>query len=412
MPKANILVVGLYTRIDYLEQFKVSLNYFNFYFLEFISPLEEANNYYSRLGKPIYWPNYKNAFELLEQIKPSKVIFIFIEAFNHVALNAACKTKGIPTFIMDHGILDININYRLEKYLQKQPSPKNLKSKLIFIFLLIQRVKSRIFLNNTLKDLPTNIQNDVMQFIKVRSKLPFENAIKLKPFQSRLPDFYIVFSRKNFEFYQKQNNLIAEQRVFFTGIPMFDHLAHIKPSPIQNNTIVFIDQPLASKELFGWTNEFHSKFTNLILKICELKGYRMYVKLHPLQSIQEKKNWLESGGTNITDEQDLKFLIQSSPIVIGFFSTYLLPLISMQHVTLLTLENHPVGKLDVSKSFTDAGVAYPIYDLEELPWALDHIEKLHQMQLPNKEKFKKDWLYKFDGKSGERLLDILLSDDL
>ncbi|MDX5481750.1 MAG: hypothetical protein LPK07_08710, partial [Hymenobacteraceae bacterium] len=114
---------------------------------------------------------------------------------------------------------------------------------------------------------------------------------------------------------------------------------------------------------------------------------------------------------SINDEQLLS-LAPTVPIVLGFYSTYLMPFAALPHTTLITYENHPAGRLNVSKSFIDAGVAHPIYDLEELHEVLPRIEEIHRKQLPNKAKFTEDWLYKFDGKSGERLRDILLSDDL
>jgi len=411
--KPNILIVGPYTRYDYLEQFNASKHDFNFFFLEFVSPREESNKQYLNYGKAVYWSDFRNAFELLEYVKPLKVLFIFIESYNHVALNAACQVRGVHTFIIDHGILDVNINFRLNAHFSKQVTYKSLRKRIIFFSLLKERLMSRLFLRNTLKLLPPSFQKDLRQFIQIRSKNRFEEAIKTGHFNSRLPNTYITFSKKNFSFYLLQDKYISESAVRYIGIPLFDELANIKPSTSYSRTILFIDQPLATKKLLGWDVKYHSEFVSNLKYICQKLQYRLYIKLHPLQSIQEKKNWSEDHSNVILpDISSLKNILTETHVVLGFFSTLLLPLACLEHTTLITLENHPVGKLDVSKSFIDAGVAHPIYSLDELPWALENIEELHQRQLPNKKKFEEDWLYKFDGKAGERLRNILLSEEL
>ncbi|GAA4442034.1 hypothetical protein GCM10023188_41250 [Pontibacter saemangeumensis] len=89
-----------------------------------------------------------------------------------------------------------------------------------------------------------------------------------------------------------------------------------------------------------------------------------------------------------------------------------MPFAAFAHTTVVTYEDHPAGNFLVSKPFTEAGVAQPIYDLEELHSILQNLKALHQKQLPHKAKFTEEWMYKFDGKAGERLRDILLSDAL
>ncbi|MDX5423409.1 MAG: hypothetical protein LPK14_14225, partial [Hymenobacteraceae bacterium] len=149
-----------------------------------------------------------------------------------------------------------------------------------------------------------------------------------------------------------------------------------------------------------------------ISKIVASHGYHLYVKPHPTQESFYKEYLVDHVAASIIDFDELHEKLAGNNIVIGFFSTLLLPLTALPHTTVLTLENHPAGRLNVSKSFIDAGVAHPIYDLEELHEVLPRIEEIHRKQLPNKAKFTEDWLYKFDWKSGERLRDILLSDDL
>src|SRR5690606_6600082 len=73
-------------------------------FIEFTSSSELNNNLFENYGKNIFWKDYYNAFDLLNKIRPNKVVFFFIESYNHVALNVACKELGIPTYHLEHGI--------------------------------------------------------------------------------------------------------------------------------------------------------------------------------------------------------------------------------------------------------------------------------------------------------------------
>jgi len=404
----NILVVGNYNRRDFLDLFWAAKGQCNFYFLEFASRKEVRGNYYQSFGKAIFWGDYHDAFDLLKKIKPHKVIYFFIESYHHVALNLACKLANIKTYLLDHGIRDVNINIRLSDY---SKVIKEIKTEVFYdrITQLLLRLKTRLFLLNTLKVLPQTEANFLRNYIKVRKVNSIWETYKLIPSLLRLADAYITFSEKTYEAHQAIDYLPSNYPVHFIGIPYFDRFTQIRPINTKNRTILFIDQGLAVPGLFGWNRQNYKQFQDKFLETCAKLNYKIKIKLHPRQSILD---WEETAISSIITDAELPKILTECKIVLGFTSTLLLPLAALPHTTLITLENHPAGKLDVSKSFIDAGVAHPVYSLDDLPWALENIEKLHQQQLPNKKQFEKDWLYKFDGKAGERLRAILLSDEL
>ncbi|MEJ8756233.1 polysialyltransferase family glycosyltransferase [Pontibacter sp. H259] len=404
----NILVVGNYNRKDYLDLFQASRGYCNFTFLEFTSTKEVQGDYYQNFGEAIFWGDYQNTFQLLEEVKPHKVIFFFIETYHHVALNVTCKLLNIKTYLLDHGIRDLNINVRLENH------AKHIKQNPLQTFYnrgtqLVPRLKTRLFLLNTLKALPETESNFLKNYIKIRKKNSIWDTYKLIISPLRLTDAFICFSEKTYAVHQAIDHLPPNYPVHYIGIPFFDHLTFIKPRESIQKTILFIDQGLAIPRLFGWNKQNFKEFQDGLVLICAKYGHLLKIKLHPRQNPQD---WETSGIVSVVTDEQLPQIIAETNIVLGFTSTLLLPLAALEHITLLTLENHPAGKLDVSKSFIDAGVAHPIYSLDELPWALENIEALHKKQLPNKRQFEEDWLYEFDGKAGERLRDILLSYEL
>src|SRR5688572_9938310 len=100
----KIIVVGDYSREDYCLVGKILKDVFEIIFFEYLSETEVSNDAYKKWGRAIFWNEYNCTVEMIEEIKPAFVLFYFIESFNHVALNVACKFRGVKTFHIEHGI--------------------------------------------------------------------------------------------------------------------------------------------------------------------------------------------------------------------------------------------------------------------------------------------------------------------
>ncbi|RAU82220.1 alpha-2,8-polysialyltransferase family protein [Pontibacter arcticus] len=411
--KPKILFIGDYCRTDYVSLLKDAKNDIYLYFLFYTSPKEETNHGYQAYGQAIYWKNFKDVFALLHQIRPHKVVFLYIESYNHVILNLACRQLNIPTYLLEHGLradyvfgFDANIS---------PASKKNFIAKIKTYYKLthnfIARIKSRLFLLNSIKLLPPEDKAFAKHFIKIRSKHNYLDTFRSITSEKRLAENYIGFSSKIYDAFVTHEAPYFSKKATFIGIPYFDALAKQNPAQ-QIKIILFIDQPLAEHSLLQWNNEIKKTFNTDLSDLCQKHNYQLYVKLHPKQ---ETAGWEELQNQRkclIINEETLINLAPSIPIVIGFYSTYLMPFAAFPHTTVITYVKHPAGNFPVSAPFVDAGVAHPIYELEELKTILPNIEALHRQQVLNKAKFTEEWMYKFDGKAGERLRDILLSDDL
>ncbi|GAB3197959.1 hypothetical protein ABID22_000693 [Pontibacter aydingkolensis] len=410
LSKPKIIFVGDYSREDYVGLLEAAKGYCEFYFLFYASANEEKSSLYKAYGKAIYWKDFKSAQQLLKAISPDKVVLLYIESYNHVVLNLACRSAGVPTYLLEHGL---RADYVFGFDPQISPGQENtLRNQATRYYQIardfIPRIKSRRFLNQSIKQLSPNDQQFVNQFIEIRSKHNYLDTFRQIHSEKRLADNYIGFSSKILEAFEAHEAPYFGGNVNLIGIPYFDKLALLKPEA-QTKSILLIDQPLAEQGLLQWTKKYKEEFAAGLAAICIKQGYQLYIKPHPKQKTSLWDKLERQGQCIVIDDEKLRQLAPVIPVVLGFYSTYLMPFAAYTHTTVITYEKHPAGKYFLSKPLVDAGVAHPIHTLEELNIILPDPEKLHQRQLPNKVRFTEEWMYKFDGKSGERLRDILLS---
>ena len=407
LPK--ILFIGDYCRQDYISLLSDTKEHATIYFLFYASSKEESNKGYKTYGQAIYWQQFKDVFSLLRSIKPAKVVFLYIESYNHVVLNLACRQAGISTYQLEHGL-------RADYVLGFDPAispklPDTFSKKATYYLNLLlhspSKIKNRLFLLKSISLLNKEDALFVREFIRVRKQHNFLQTTRQIPADKRTAEFYISFSRNIYKIHQEEDALPPSKSVYYIGIPYFDHLAKVEASePVK--AILFIDQPLAEQNLLGWTRLYKTTFAEQFANICYKLGYSLLVKPHPQQDISIWRRLEAKYNITIISNDEISLFAPQLRLVVGFYSTYLLPFAALKHTTLITYENHPSGKLMVSRAFTDAGVGHAIVDLNELYELLPNLETLHQKQISNKAKFTEDWLYKFDGKSGERLKEVLI----
>lgn len=405
--KQTLLLIYNFNRKDFLTYFHASKSDFNFFFAEFSSPKEVYNHHFREYGKDIYWGQFRDTFDLLEKIKPDKVVFLYIESYFHMALNISCKVLGIPTYLLDHGIQDINIHQNLIKYTTTHSRETRVQILSRMLSQGYDRFSSRLFLIRTIAKLPYTEAKALKYYMSLRKGKNYTSIVKYLNSDLFYADTYLSISPKVGAAFTNLLNY-NPPRTFYFGVPTYDCLYNIKPSQTTGKALLFLDQGLHTAGFLGWTNKYFETFITDFTGILLRHGYKIYIKKHPRQLPSDWQLLEQQKKVSVITDEELTLLLPKIKVVIGFFSTYLLPLAALEHITLITLENHPVGNTLVSKSFVDAGVAHPVYDLEELHMTLPSIEKLHQEQLSNKKKFEEDWLFRFDGKSGERLRDLLL----
>lgn len=409
--KPTILIVGDYNRNDFLYVAKIMHEYCNIYFLEYAHHSEVKSEEYKKYGKDIFWSEYKNAAQLLEDIKPKIVLFYFIESFNHVALNATCKYFGIKTYHIEHGIRNYEMLEANIDKIAREEKPKllNVLGKLRNVR---SRIKSRLFFQNTVTILPDLYRGFLKTYFRVRSsESVFDTFRKIKD-PLRVADVYISFSQKVFEFHQKSDHLSSGYPVYFTGIPGFDFLNDLQKHGPSAEHILFVDNAFEVQHLFGWDEENKIQFLNQLALFAENKQKKLWIKPHPYAN-QQVYNTLRKKQHVwfVENENSLVASIKDCKIILGFYSTLLMPLMAMNHTVCFSLDLHPAKLLHKPARFLiETGALKEVNSWDDLSHALDKLESVHQEQIQCKKLFIDQWMYKFDGQSSERLKNILLGE--
>jgi len=407
MPKkTNLLIVGDYNRRDFVDLFKACRNDFHFYFLEYASLKEVTANHYLAYGEAIFWKDYSDAYTLLAKVAPQKVVFFFIETYNHVALNVACKQKGITSCLLDHGIRDINLNLAYEATQKvKLQRVKLFNSKVP----LLDRIKTRLFFIRSVKKSSLEHKRFLKDFYNIRSRNTYFKTSQILQHSLRKPDVYLAFSVGVYKAHQKLDALAANQKIYYFGIPYFDEFSQIRHIKPKSKHLLFIDQAFVSQHLLGWIENNKRDFIKKLLAVCSSHDYKLIVKIHPLEN---PSIWREFEGKALEIVVDnFHAVVSTCEIIIGFYSTLLLGLAALPHTTILTYEGHPAGnKFFLSRFLVAEGVGSSFVDMEELGGLLTIIKQIQLLQQEKKKEFIKEWLYRFDGRSGERLRDLLLQE--
>ncbi|KAA3436584.1 polysialyltransferase family glycosyltransferase [Rufibacter hautae] len=406
--KPNLLVVCDYNRKDFLDLFKVCKQDFNFYFIEYASKNEVKNEAYKEYGQILFWKDYNDAFDLLDKINPCKVIFFFIESYNHVALNVACKERSIITCHLEHGFRDYELKASLEKITSLHKTKKHLYLLDVLSNFLV-KAKTRLFFKRTVQKVSSEPKEFLERYYAVRSKNSIFNTFKLINSSYRTADLYISFSPKIYKAHQLADHLEENQKVVFIGLPSFDQWSDLQSSSQRLKAVLFIDQAFVKQGLLGWTKSYKERFVSKLTEECGKAGYILFAKIHPLEEPSGWDTLQSQGKLKLIDNDGFSELVSKVEVVMGFYSTLLMPLVAFPHTTIITLENHPVDEVFPSKFLVDSGVGHPVYQIENLSQVLSSIDELHKSQLLNKKSFIENWMFKLDGKAGERLREVLLS---
>ena len=408
MKQTKILVIGDFNRNDFLLPFAVAKDSVSLYFLEYLSKDQIINSTYKKYGKAIFWKDFTSAYDLLEKIKPAKVFFYFIESYNHVAINAACKEAGIPTYHLEHGVRNYEVYHRVSKEKNKTKTPFTKRLNPVTIS---RKYKNRRFFNNTLKKSSQSLKSALQDFYEVRSAHSIVDAFKINTSRYRIADHYISFSPEIFKFHQINDHLPEDYPVTYVGVPGFDRFADLNATSEINNNLLFIDQPMPEIGELGWDQDYRkqliSQINNAILVPLKMK---MFIKTHPLSDL---KVWNQIARYNsqielITDEEEFEKLITKNRIVLGFNSTLLLPLIALKHTVSFSWVSHP-KQGNQSQFLTDSNAIDPVDSVESLLIKLENLDLVWKKQSEHKLAFTQKWLYAFDGKASERLTKLILS---
>ena len=399
--KENILIVGDFNRSDFLYVAKILKSQFRIFFIEYTDKSEVLSDEYRKYGEAVFWADFDSAQSLLTSISISKVLFYFIESYNHVALNLACIVAGISTYHIEHGIrshefLKIDLGRPPISLITKL---KKLSSKIPTI---ITRIKGRRFYLGTCDRLPKSYADFLKEYFTIRRGNSITKTFELIKNELRLAEKYISFSPKIFEFHIQNDHLKPNYPVNFVGCPNFDYLANVQVSKISWENILFIDNAFETQLLFGWNKINKISFVNKLINACKQAGKHLFIKMHPYSDENLYNKILCENVSLLKNDREFINAIKISRTIVGFYSTLLMPLMAMRHTVCLSLEMHPGTVLFPPSSFlAKSGALFQINSWEDFDSIIVRTEGVYQEQLKVKDKFVLDRLYRFDGKSTE-----------
>ena len=389
----TILLNWDYHRLDLTEYLLDFSDEVNLVFLFDFQATEVPDYMKKNISKVLYWSNFKSPYQLLRSVRPDKVVFNDIEAFNQLALNIAAKNSGIPTYVLQHGLRgDFEIRDALSiSKLQPVTFSHTSKWSLQFFLRSLQLKNSRW--------LPS-----IVKFLYQRKKLDLTTALFKNQFALREADLYIEFSEENKGYFQTRDG-VKDQKFLLTGNPTLDQYlvyfnSHLPPGPAAGYFLL-IDCPFSDTALLdGKKMSLADKnsYLNKLNTIAQYNGKRLVVKLHPLTYHSE----------GLLNDENIQYLTQVDvkPWLAGAAGVFFVHFSSM---TPAILPFKPSIYFDVG--FKEHTVLF-----SKLSVTIYHLASVEASEIKVGDSNLVDeaslirFLYKTDGKAAQRIKEILCKD--
>lgn len=396
--KPRILLCWAYHRKHFVSFFKEFENEFEFIYLNWASSDLEIGSYTD--CRVIYFLDYKNVKELVDDVKPSKVVFMGIEGLATL-VNEYCKIKGIPTFFLQHGVFHPYAAYVEEENLEKRKLVKSSGSKQYTK--VNTKSLSDFLLSSFSLELLNAYRTIFQQKILFRIYKSKHKSLYFTKSAARRADKYIVFTKYSSHILQERDG-VKDGQFIEIGNPETDtilrQIDEVAVREVEAEYYLLIDDPLSETvDSNGFLsneaiNEFHFKLNNYALQLNK----KLVIKLHP---DNYESTWLGL-HPNIIYKRDsnIASLIKFSIGVFGGLSTLLIPALVTRPCCLFQLNE----KYTIHKFIREINYC-PVLDL--FSFTEQDIRFNDNLTTDQKKKFIKAYLYRDDRGSYNRLKDIL-----
>jgi len=342
---ASILLCWGYHRAGWIEPFESLKDAFRFTYLYYVNRSEEQRRLTDQ--PTIYWGDFRDADAILDAVRPAKIVFMSLTSGYTIALNAAAQRRGIPTYVLQHGVFSSYAEYRAAEALSsRQSAPPG-----AHVAARVARPSSLAFVRRslTVRDLLA-LPQLVLFFVLLRWR-GHTLACRVARFPQRMPSFYICFTVRNATLHRELDHP-SPDRMHVIGIPEYDKFfaareaAGVTPGdePAGARYYLLIDQPLAEN---GWGLRFTTRdvmvaFYHRLAEFCVRDGARLKVKLHPETY---GSDWLpDEPDIEWVEDADVVALIRGSAGCFGMASSLVLPAIVLGRVCLF--DAYPSSLLD------------------------------------------------------------------
>jgi hypothetical protein len=390
----TILLCWGYHRSSWIEPFERLKSEFRFAYIFYRNREEEEQCY---TDEPVlYWQDYSNAQEILDEVRPDKIIFMSLTSGYPIALNMAARQRGIATYILQHGI---HSSYADE--IAAKAQTKVLRKESSFPDRVVKS-SSTGFLARTMRagDFPA-IPRMALFFLLMHRWGDFV-ACRYARFPQRMPTGYICFTERNAVIYRELDHARPDQ-IHVIGIPEYDGFfttARFGDCIDEAPYYLLIDQPLAEN---SWgtpsvSREEMIRFYRKLIAYCKNQNARLKIKLHPESYNCE---WLpEDEGAEWIRDTDIFHLIRGATACFGMFSTLVLPAAVLKPLCLFDAKPSSMVN-DLSQRGLALVLDFFTFEPSDI--------QFRQIKKTSVEftRFVQDYLYKMDARSGDRLAEVL-----
>ena len=367
---------------------------FEFHYLFYRSQDEEEGSHTSQPRH--YWNDFAGADEILDAIRPDRVVYMSLLGLRPIALNMAARRRGVRTFIFQHGYF-----HSLEDYLSlptaHSTQTDSRESRVASAWRAV-----RFMLRGNLAKQPVDSLLAIAMLLTSRGTDQYRSQLRFR-FRGRIPDRYITYTEATSEFHVQLDGASLAS-ITPIGIPEYDPIFQLLTRSERQGRkgVLLIDSPNAENR-YGVTTttiEIKARFLESLSRRLQQRGHLLTVKLHP-ETYQA--TWLPSHpNTKYVRDQDVGELIDETLVCLGFDSTMMIPAI-IQRPTMLF-------ELRASKLFVAArelGVATVIGGLECSDEQLDSLLAAKQPPAERIEAFVQRFAYATDGLATRRLAGAL-----
>lgn len=285
----------------------------------------------------IYWTDYSTPQQLLNAIKPDKVVFMGIENFLTFGLNIAAKNKNIPTYYLFHGLNTESVEERITMHQDfLENTPKNMDKRYVESneYYTKKKFHSVLFFTASL----LHFRSVKYYFKVIKFILDYRRHDNILSFmllhkeEFRLPSHYILMSKAASNYFVERDG-IDENRMMFIGPYMSDEMYgnYEGISTIPYKYILLIDQNIALFDI-SEKNEIISK---LRLRAAELQ-LKLLVKVHPAD-LHADKILHNDDVILVKSNSNIKEMIYNAEYIVGYDSALLLPAIVKNKVTCIKI---------------------------------------------------------------------------
>jgi hypothetical protein len=400
--KPKILLVFGYHRSGWIEAFERLKEQFSFVYIFHIAPFDGEVRC---TDCPIlYWQDFESADQLLMQVAPTAVVFMALTSGYLISLNIACKRKGIFTYVFQHGYFAEYKSYRLHEKLDRQQRARSPSRSVMPQGRSVRR--SLTFLAKSILWKDVLITPSLSLYFLLQRLQGTHFACRWTPFRWRKPDRYICYTRNSASLYVEEDGA-REEDLLIIGMPETDKFFAPHPEPqCAEKYYLMIDQPFADDAYAqtGIGRQTVVAFYEKLNAFCIQKGRRLKVKLHP---DSYGRDWLpQHPNIDWFRDTDVAALVLCAEACFGTESTLLMPIIFLKKTCLFRIP-HPFPASRIQDDLERRGVVllleFDTFKPEEINFDAFCRDSGALAD------YARDYLYRADGRSTERLARVLAS---